>query len=495
MKAFASSDKIGSVLNYIQQNYVDSIDRKIITEEIIPDILKKLDPHSFYIPPREVDGINETLRGNFDGIGVQFNMRDDTVLVIQTIKGGPSEKVGILAGDRIISVDGVTVAGVDMPEDSIIGSLRGPKGSTVTVGVYRRGDPDTLRFEISRGTIPVHSVDVSYMIDKKIGYMKINTFSQSSYQEFSEGLTKLKEQGCRKLILDLRGNTGGIMEPAIRMADDFLDEGSLIVYTEGNARKREEYRATRHDLGKGIDVAVLIDEGSASASEIVAGAIQDNDRGWIFGRRSFGKGLVQEQAMLSDGSAIRLTTARYYTPTGRSIQKPYNGNRDAYYHDLSRRYRSGEMTSADSVHFNDSLKFTTPEGRTVYGGGGIMPDFFVPYDTTGITPFFMRINQTGLIYRFALQYADDNREALIVFKEASEIDDYLESEGVFNLFKSYLRKKGYFPNPVEWNDSQLIISTQLHAYIARNILDNEGFYPIIKRIDNTLIQSIAFFSK
>ncbi len=491
VKIFAGQNKLNSILEFIGANYVDSIKIDTLTEEVIPTILEKLDPHSIYIPNRELKSVNETLRGNFDGIGVQFNMQNDTILVIQTIKGGPSEKAGIMPGDRIISVDGIAVAGVKMPEDSIVERLRGPRGSEVKVGIWRQRSKNRMVYTLKRGIIPVSSVDVAYMITPDIGFIKINTFSQTTYSEFQAGLSALKKQGCKKLILDLRGNSGGIMDPAIRIADDFLAKGELIVYTEGRSRPREEFRAAQEDLGENLGLAILIDEGSASASEIVAGAIQDNDRGWIIGRRSFGKGLVQEQAMLTDGSALRLTTARYYTPTGRSIQKPYTNGLDDYYHDIMRRYRKGEFMTSDSIHFNDSLKFTTPKGRAVYGGGGIMPDYFIPYDTTGITPFFMKINQAGLIYRYALTWSDEHREELSVFTRADELSDYLDSKNITTQFKSHLIAKGFVPSASDWKESSLIVETQLKAYIARNFLDDDGFYPIIQAIDNTLNQAVA----
>jgi len=491
VKIFTRPDKLTSILDFIEKNYVDSVRMDAITETVIPTLLEKLDPHSIYIPPRELKEVNETLRGNFDGIGVQFNMQNDTILVIQTIKGGPSEKAGLLAGDRIISVDGIPVAGVKMAEDSIVDRLRGERDSEVKVGIYRKRTREKLVFSLKRGIIPVSSVDVGYMAAPNIGYIKINTFSQTTYPEFQEALTRLKHSGCSKLIIDLRGNTGGIMDPAIRIADDFLDKGKLIVYTEGHSRAREEYRATQEDSGQDLGLAILIDEGSASASEIVAGAIQDNDRGWIVGRRSFGKGLVQEQAVLNDGSALRLTTARYYTPTGRSIQKSYSNGADDYFHDIAQRYKKGEFMVADSIHFNDSLKYTTPEGRTVYGGGGIMPDYFVPYDTSGITPFFLKINAAGLIYRYALSYSDIHRDELFAFNKVEELADYLDSKDVLGSFKVHIMATGYTPSALEWKESRLIIRTQLKAYIARNFLDNEGFYPIIQAIDNTLNKAIA----
>jgi carboxyl-terminal processing protease len=490
IKVFNRQDKLSSILDFIENNYVDSVRLDSIVESVIPALLEKLDPHSIYIPPRELTEVNETLRGNFDGIGVQFNMQNDTILVIQTVKDGPSEKAGLLAGDRITSVDGVVVAGVKMPEDSIVRRLRGERDSEVKVGIYRKRTRENHVYTLKRGVIPVSSIDVGYVAAPGIGYIKVNTFSQTTYPKFQEALSRLKRSGCRKLIIDLRGNAGGIMDPAIRIADDFLDKGKLIVYTQGHSRAREEYRATQEDAGKDLGLAILIDEGSASASEIVAGAIQDNDRGWIVGRRSFGKGLVQEQAILNDGSALRLTTARYYTPTGRSIQKSYSHGAADYYHDIAQRFKKGEFMVADSIHFNDSLKYITPQGRVVYGGGGIMPDYFVPYDTSGITQFFLKINSAGLIYKYALAYSDTHRDELLAFNKVEELSDYLDSKDVLGSFKSHLIANGFTPTAFEWKDSRLIIRTQLKAYIARNFMDNDGFYPIIQTIDNTLNKAI-----
>ena len=329
------------------------------------------------------------------------------------------------------------------------------------------------------------------MVTEDIGYIKITTFSQSTYQEFEEHLKKLTKSGCKKLILDLRDNSGGVMGPAIQIADEFLPDKTLIVYTEGHSRPREDFFATKRQAAKNLDVAILIDEGSASASEIVAGAIQDNDRGIIIGRRSFGKGLVQEQATFSDGSAIRLTTARYYTPTGRSIQKPYTDDKMDYYLDIHRRFQQGELLEKDSIHLPDSLKYTTPGGKTVYGGGGIMPDIFIPYDTTGITPYLRRVTNMGYVYRFSLKYADQHRKELKDFKTGHEINEYLNKKDLKTAFLAYLKDNGNRLQEEGFDESSEIILIQLKAYIARNILDNEGFYPIILQIDTTLKEAIA----
>lgn len=495
MRIFSQQDKISSIISFVENNYVDSIGRNTLNEDLIPEILKKLDPHSIYLPPRELAAANETLRGNFDGIGVQFNMNEDTILVIKAIKGGPSEKVGIMAGDRIVSVNDIVVAGVKMPEDSIIGMLRGLRNSKVRIGINRKSIDGEIEFTITRGKIPLYSIDVSYMLTPEIGYLKITTFSQSTYPEFEAHLEKLKNLGCKKLILDLRDNGGGVMGPAIEISDDFLPAKTLIVYTEGHSRPREDFIATKRQLAKDMDIAILIDEGSASASEIVAGAIQDNDRGTIIGRRSFGKGLVQEQVTLSDGSAIRLTTARYYTPTGRSIQRSYKNGKADYYMEFHKRIRQGELMEEDSIHLPDSLKFITPGGKVVYGGGGIMPDIFVPYDTTGVTPFLRRVTGLGLVYKMALRYSDRHRKDFENFKTGLEINEYLDSKNLKAEFLEFSKQNNGPTNEAEFSKSEVIILTQLKAYIARNILDNDGFYPIILQIDTTLKKAVEVLSK
>ncbi len=487
---YPRTDKVSRIISYISREYVDPVDKEKLIETTIPKILEELDPHSQYIPARDFQTLNEPLEGGFSGIGVQFNMLNDTLIVIKAIQNGPSEKVGILAGDRIILVDNDTVAGVKMPSDSIVRKLKGPQGTSVNVGVQRKQVDDLIYFDITRDQIPLYSVDVSYMINNEIGYIRINKFSRTTFEEFAIAATKLLGQGMQKLILDLRGNGGGLMSTAIHVADQFLEENQMIVYTEGNAREREEFHASKGGLCKGIDLVVMIDETSASASEIVAGAIQDNDRGIVIGRRSFGKGLVQEQNMMSDGSAIRLTIARYYTPTGRCIQKSYENGTDDYYHELSDRFNNGELYEQDSISFSDSLKFTTPGGRIVYGGGGIMPDIFVPIDTSDVTNYLMAIRNRGLIYRFALEYSDENRDELADQTSLEDIVEYLESDYVLKRFSKFAAKNGVPINKDEIKISELIIKTQLHAYIVRNILDNDGFYPIIEKIDTPLQRAI-----
>jgi carboxyl-terminal processing protease len=488
------NNKINSALYYILNDYVDTVSSERISESAIPAMLENLDPHSVYIPAQDFQKYNEPLTGNFSGIGVQFSMNEDTVAIISTIPNGPSERVGILAGDRIIKVDGEVVAGVKMPSDDIVSKLKGEKGTSVRVTIVRRGAEDPLEFDIIRDDIPLYSVDVHYMIDDKIGYIKISQFAQTTYREFLSAANDLKSQGMEKIIIDLRNNGGGIMEAATALADLFLQEGKLIVYTEGRARPRKNEYATSRELLLDEEVVILIDEASASASEILAGAIQDNDRGLIIGRRSFGKGLVQEQLKFFDGSAIRLTVAKYYTPTGRSIQKPYTNGRDEYYNDLHNRFIQGEFEYEDSIKFSDSLKYVTPGGKIVYGGGGIMPDIFVAASTEGVTDYYNSVLNLGLIYRFAFHYTDLHRSEMINMKTADEIADYLDTHDFSNEFIRYAKEKGVDPNYEQFRESKDIITTQIKAYVARNMIDNVGFYPIIRSIDDALNVAIDTLS-
>jgi carboxyl-terminal processing protease len=487
------NDKLNSILNIIESNYVDSVNRDDLVEAAIPAILKKLDPHSVYIPAKDLARANEPLQGNFEGIGISFNMLTDTILVISTIPGGPSEKMGLLAGDKILYVNDSLVAGRHISDEQVMGMLKGPKGTVVRIKIQRNGQKELIPFEITRDKIPIYSIDVSYMVNDRTGYIKINNFALTTFDEFMKGLRELKEQGMTSLIVDLRGNSGGIMEAAIQIANQFLKEGELIVYTKGRAQPRSEARATGKGEFETGDLVVLVDEWSASASEILAGAIQDNDRGTIIGRRSFGKGLVQEPISFADGSGLRLTIARYYTPTGRSIQKPYTHGFDEYFDDLSERYHRGEFEVPDSIHFSDSLKFTTPGGRTVYGGGGIMPDKFVPVDTSGVSPYFVKTRP--LIYRFALKYTENNREALRKFNDARELENYLDKQPLMNQFIQYAAAGNIKMDSKGLKTSGDIIKIQIKAYIARNMLDNKGFYPIWEKIDTTLRYAIDFLKK
>lgn len=488
-------NKISSALQYILNEYVDTVSMESLNEDVLPSLVDKLDPHSVYIPASDFQRYSEPLVGNFSGIGVSFNMTDDTVAIINTIPNGPSEMVGIVAGDRIIMVDDSLVAGVSMPSDDIVRMLKGPKNTIVKVTVYRRGEKKPIDFEITRDDIPIYSVDVAYMVNEETGYIKISQFAQTTYREFLEAVEKLKERGAEKLIIDLRRNGGGIMEAATMIADQFLDEGQLIVYMEGRARPRENDYATSRGALKEDDVVVLIDEASASASEILAGALQDNDRGLVIGRRSFGKGLVQEEMRFPDGSAIRLTVARYYTPTGRSIQRPYENGKEEYYHEFSERFERGEMEYMDSIKFDDSQKYITPGGKIVYGGGGIMPDVFVPVDTVGSSEYYNRVRSLGLMYRFAFYYTDLHRDALDPFSSVEDIEAYLDTRDLIPQFVEYAREKGLEPDYEDIRISRHILEKTIKAYVARNLIDNEGFYPIIADIDHTLQVAIDTISK
>ena len=487
--------KISSILRLIQENYVEQVSTDSIEELAIPYILKYLDPHSTYFPPKINTEEHERLSGNFEGIGVQFNIQNDTVLIINTISGGPSEKVGVLAGDRIVTINDSLFAGIGITNDGVISNLKGPKGTKVKIGIKRKGIRELIEFEIIRDKIPIYSIDVSYMMSDEIGYIKISRFASTTYQEFMEASVKLKKQGMKKIILDLRDNGGGYLNAAVNIIDEFLVPGKMIVYTEGNYRDKVEYKSTDKNFLIDTELIVLINSWSASASEIVSGAIQDNDRGIILGRRSFGKGLVQEEFSFPDNSGVRITTARYYTPVGRCIQKSYENGNDSYYHDIYYRAADGQLANADSTKFPDSLKYVTEKGKIVYGGGGIMPDVFVPYDTTAYTEYYYQLTSKGLIYRFALSYADNNREKLQKLNDSEEINNFLETENVLAEFVSFAKQEGIISTKNDYTLSRKVIKTRLHAFIARNIIDNEGYFPIIRKIDTDLKKAIEIMNK
>lgn len=490
-----SSSKLDAILNYIDQEYVDTVNSQKIEESAISKVLEELDPHSVYISAADYEEMNEPLEGNFEGIGVQFNITKDTVVVIKTILGGPSEKVGIKDGDRIVTVNDSLIAGNGITNDKVMSLLRGEKGTPVKVGLFRRGESNLVQITIIRDKIPLYSVDVAYMVDKSTGYIKVSKFGKTTYKEFQDAVAKLKAQGMKKMVLDLRGNSGGYMDAATNIADEFLQNGKLIVYTQGRARPKASIFASHRESCVDLDLAVLIDEWSASASEIVSGAIQDNDRGIIVGRRSFGKGLVQEPIMFTDGSSMRLTIARYYTPSGRCIQKPYEKGQENYYEDINERFDNGEFLVEDSIHLNDSLKYYTVSGRVVYGGGGIMPDVFVPVDTTGGSGYYSAIARKGLEYQFCFEFTDKNRQKLTSFKNNRELNEYLENQNLLDNFTAYAAKNGVKYNAKGVALSGNIIRVQLKALIARNIFDNDGFYPIILQEDNTFLKALELLEK
>ena len=464
--------KLLLILDQIEKNYVDSVSNGEIMEKSLPHILESLDPHSVYLPPKDLQAADESLAGNFSGVGIEFNVPEDTLVVINVVPNGPSERIGIKSGDRIVTIDGKNVAGVKFPQDSMMKMLRGPINTKVNVGVKRSGEKDLLDFGITRGIIPVHSVDIAMMLTPTLGYIKISTFAVTTYKEFLAAAAKLKAEGMTSLLLDLRDNPGGYMDQAYALANEFLKKGDMVVYMEGRMRKREDFIATGSGNFKDIKLYVAINENSASSSEIVAGAIQDNHRGTIIGRRSFGKGLVQEPVYFSDSSGIRLTVARFYTPSGRCIQKPYT---EDYRYDILERYQRGEMQNADSIKV---------------GGGGIVPDAFVPMDTVGVTDYLVKVNRKSLLMKFSSQFADRNRAALAGIDNYEDLEALFTREGLASQFRLYAVSEGVRPNAGEWEASGEIIMEQLKGLIGRySALKEEAFYHYILKIDN-LVQKV-----
>ena len=493
--------KFSKALGYIDSYYVDSVNKEKLVEKAIVEMLKELDPHSVYISKEDVKKMNEPLEGSFEGIGVQFNIMNDTLLVVSPISGGPSEKVGILSGDRIVKIDTENVAGIGLTNEMVFDRLKGKKGTKVVVQIKRHGVKELLDFEIIRDKIPIYSLDAAYMVDEKnkVGYIKLNRFSATTMDEFKEGMAKLKNQGIENLILDLTDNGGGYLNMAFELADEFMENSQMIVYTEGLKNPRQDMRATSSGSFKQGRVVIMIDEGSASASEIVSGAIQDWDRGVLVGRRTFGKGLVQRPLNLPDGSAMRLTIARYYTPTGRLIQKSYEGGTDAYHKDLVNRYNNGELSNEDSIHFPDSLKYATlVNKRVVYGGGGIMPDIFVPIDTADYSDYYRDLIRKGIINQYVLQYMDKNRKSLenkylgkkkdkdfSYFKENFEID-----EDFLTGLLAHAEKEKLKFNEEEYNRSLNHLKVNLKALVARDIFTVSEFYEIINETDKIFLEAV-----
>ena len=492
------TNKLTYTMALIEREWVDSIPMDTLAERVIPLLVSELDPHSAYIPASEMQRVNEPLEGEFDGIGVVFNMATDTVIVLNVISSGPSDRAGVRAGDRILRINDSLVAGQRIPQERIVRRLRGPRGSKVRLSLGRQGIGEPVEVEVVRDVIPLRSVESAFIIRDDIGFVKLSQFAQTTHRELTDALDTLRRQGMNKLILDLRGNSGGYLDQAIRLANEFLPEGDLIVYTEDRNHEQVREYADGTGAAQDMDVVVLIDEGSASSSEILAGALQDNDRGTIVGRRSFGKGLVQRQIPYSDGSALRLTTARYYTPTGRSIQKPYTiGDDESYEEDIWNRYKNNEFFSADSIHFADSLKRVTPGGKVVYGGGGIMPDVFIPADTTDVTKYFVEVAGRNILYRYTIEYADRHREALNAVKTIDELQTLLDSDKTLvDDFVRYAARKGVAPRYGDIARSRRLIEAQLRAYIGRNTaLEDNGFYANIYPVDNVVVRAIGILKE
>jgi len=487
--------KMREVLSLIKNEYVDEAETDVLVEDAIEHMLGKLDPHSSYLSAKDQVAANEDLRGNFEGIGIEFNIFHDTLVVVAALSGGPSESVGLRSGDKIVKVNETNIASVGLSTLDVQKHLKGPKGTEVKIEVVRKNVKEPITFTIIRDKIPQYSVDASYMINPDIGYIKVNRFSQTTYSEVKDAVSKLKKSGMTKLVLDLQGNPGGYMDQAIGIADEFLKKGEKIVFTKGQETKynEESFATDRGDFEQG-DLIILVNESSASASEIVAGALQDNDRALIVGRRSYGKGLVQRPFSLNDGAEVRLTISRYYTPSGRSIQKPYD-NLEEYENDISKRYKKGEFFSADSIHFNDSLKYETLNGRSVYGGGGIMPDYFVPLDTTSSSKYFNQLFNANILREYAFTFAEQNKTQLEEKGYTSYLEKFEVNEAMLSRVVVMGMNEKITPRPNDLAKNKRLFQVYLKAEIARNVWDNESFYPIINETNEVLQQAIKLFDR
>ncbi|MDR1809948.1 MAG: S41 family peptidase [Prevotella sp.] len=488
---FDRNNKLEAILEYINESYVDSVNLQQLLETSIPDIVEGLDPHSVYISANDMEIVGDELEGHFGGIGVQFTLRQDTIVVVSIVPGGPSSAAGILAGDRIVYVNDSLYSRPGITNDMVLRTLRGKSGTGVKLGIKRYAGDSIVNIRVTRGDIPVSTVDVSYVVKEGIGYIKVSKFGSTTHSEFINALSGLKSKNCRSYIIDLRQNTGGYLGAAVQMVNEFFEKGQMIVYTEGRAFPRQENLASGTGICKNDQVIVLIDEGSASASEIFAGAIQDADRGLVLGRRSFGKGLVQGQRKFKDGSALRLTVARYHTPSGRCIQKAYEtGKSDDYNQDLMRRYLRGEFDSQDSIKLENFPLFHTQSGRPVYGNDGIMPDIFVPRDTTGVNSYFTKLSGSGIIYEYAFNYTDQHREKLNSFGDWQQLSDYLKRQNLLWNLVSYADNQGVRQRPYLIMESSNLLQTQLLAYIIRNISGDEGYYQTLLADDVVIKKAI-----
>lgn len=487
-----SNNKVNAVYHAIGRMYVDTLDRKMVEDAAINAMIKELDPHSVYLPKDKKDEATEVLEGNFSGVGIQYQMHLDTVVVIKVIPAGPSYKAGLLAGDRIVSVDDSIIAGKKLQLNDVPSLLKGREGSRVTLGISRKDSTGLIKRTVTRGSVPLPSIDVAYMYDDATGYIKLTKFSRTTQPEFLVSVNELKRHNMRRLVLDLRDNTGGYLEAAIGLLDEFFPKDTLLVYTEGRARPRREYRSNGNMSCRGIQVAVLINENTASASEIVAGALQDHERGIIVGRRSYGKGLVQEQIGMRDGSAIRLTVARYYTPLGRCIQKPYTlGDETTYNQEVSERYASGEMLQQDSIRTDaGQIVYTRQSHHALYGGGGITPDLFVAMDTVNNTPFLRNVSRKSLAPAFAFDYADANRKMYAMCKNWKEMQILMEAEHVWDAFLAYAAKEGCVPQACDEGTPTVWLKAAVEAAVARHILGDTGFQPIVNQADPVVTEAV-----
>lgn len=489
--------KLASMIQIIEYAYVDTVDIADLVETTIESTLKELDPHSAYLSKDEVEKANEPLEGSFEGIGVTFQIFEDTILIVAPVPGGPSEKLGIMAGDKIVKINGENATGKDINNEYVMERLRGAKGTTVDVSIHRKGRQALLDYKIVRDKIPLNSIDATFMAAPEIGYIRLNRFSKTSVEEFEESLVRLHGQGMKKLILDLRGNSGGYLGTAVDLSDEFLGMDKLIVYTEGVKSPRQDYKSTLLGSFEKGDLVVMINEGSASASEIVAGAVQDWDRGLIVGRRSFGKGLVQRPFPLPDGSMIRLTTARYYTPSGRCIQRPYGDGMEDYELEMKRRFDHGEMVHADSIEFPDSLKYSTQKGRAVYGGGGVMPDVFFAWDSSWYSDYYSDLMRAGVFNKYTISYVDSKRNELLAAYPDVEsfIKDFTFSQNIKDEFLVLAEKEKVKFDEEGWAASGRTIEAQIKALIARNLWDINAYYQVIYEIDEELKRTVDLIQK
>ena len=489
-------NKVNALMSLIDTKYVDSVDQKKLVEDLLPKLLGELDPHSVYISAEDRAAANEQIDGSFSGIGVQFNIQDDTIRVVAVVNGGPSAKVGLLAGDKILKINGKPFVGKSVTTDKIMKTLRGEKGTPVKVTILRSNRGKIYTYTIIRDDIPLYSVEARYKIGREIGYVKIGNFGRLAHSEFLQAMAYLQKHKCTKFIIDLRGNPGGLMEPALNIANEFLPANRLILYTQGKAYPREDVYSNGKGSFLNAPLVILVDEWSASSSEILAGAIQDNDRGYVVGRRSFGKGLVQNEIPFRDGSAVRLTIARFYIPSGRCIQKPYkNGEDENYQMDIVNRYMKGEFDSEDSIHLNKKMRFQTAGGRTVYGGGGILPDYFIPLDTTGMTSWYNKVISSGLVYSFAFRYTDAHRDSLKLFNTPNKLSSYLDDQDLIPVFLDYAASRNVRGRPSFIEKSFPMVLTQIKAYIARNMLNEDAFWKILQEDDVTLTKAVEVITR